>query len=370
MAADEAQRLIEAGDAGQAGSTSRVRVGRGLAVPAEVELVVADGRVLELHPDHPAANLTAPRVQVLGAEGTKSFAELERLLDACAAARLDRGARLLALGGGVTTDLAGLVAALYMRGIAWVAVPTTLLAQVDASVGGKTAINLAAGKNLAGAFHPPTEVLCDADFLATLPTLELRSGLGEVLKAALLGAQDEGTPLLDQLEAADPAALLAGDPGTFVPLVAACVAHKADVVRADLREAGPRKALNLGHTFAHAIEHAAGFGRIPHGIAVAAGLHLSLGAAARVGLLEDAQLVERTGRLATTLGLPGADSPLVDLERSFGVELDRGALLAAMALDKKGRAGVARFVLPRGLGATEFDVELEASLVSELLAGA
>ncbi|MDF1799916.1 MAG: 3-dehydroquinate synthase [Planctomycetota bacterium] len=352
---------------------SRVVVGQGLAAPERADLVIADGRVLELHRARLGAAGELPCLALVGAETSKSFAVLERLLDGCAAAGLDRASRILAFGGGVTTDLAGLTAALYMRGIAWTAMPTSLLAQVDASVGGKTAVNLAAGKNLAGAFHPPAEVLVDTEVLATLPPLELRAGLGEVLKAAVLGARcepgaaDAGQPLLELLEATPAEALLAADPGLYAEVVAACVRHKADVVAADLFEAGPRKALNLGHTFAHAIEHTAGFGRIPHGVAVAAGLHLALAAAARVGLLADSQLAGRLDRLALGLGLPGAADPLADLERDFGLGLDRAARLAARAKDQKSRAGAARFVLPLSLGATELDVELEPSLVAGLL---
>ena len=349
---------------------SRVRVGRLLAeelVPTG-DLLVVDRRVLELH-ELPTALAGLPRHEVVGEEATKCFSELERLLDAIAAAGLDRGSRLVALGGGVTTDLAGLAAALYMRGIAWTAVPTTLLAQVDASVGGKTAIDLTAGKNLAGAFHPPTDVVVEPGYLATLPRLELLSGLGEVLKAAVLGARaTDGAPLLELLEQTSTEDLLTAEPDLYGAIVTACIAHKADVVEADPREGGARKALNLGHTFGHAIELVAGYGRIPHGVAVAAGLHLALAAASRVGLLEHEDLAARLGTLTTRLELPGAGDPLGDLERAFDLPLDRPALADAMALDKKVHAGRPRFVLPRGLGEVALDVELDPALLSSLLA--
>jgi 3-dehydroquinate synthetase len=338
---------------------SRVRVGRGLlrvAPDLGGTLLVADGRVLELYGD---LDTGLPRLELVGAESSKSLGELERLLDGLAAAGLDRGSRLVALGGGVTTDLGGLAAALYMRGIDWVALPTTLLAQVDASVGGKTAVNLGAGKNLAGAFHPPSEVLVDPDVLATLAPREVASGLGEVLKAALLGAHTPAErPLLELLEEAPTAALLDPDPDLMVEVVGACVAHKADVVEGDLREAGPRKALNLGHTFAHAIERTAGFGRIPHGVAVTAGLHLALATASRLGLLTEPELPGRLDALTARLGLPGRADPLGDLVRAWGAPLATADLLAAMGLDKKGHAGRPRLVLPRSLGVVELAVEV------------
>ena len=363
---------------------SRVRVGRGLATGAAPSggLVVVDERVLALH-GLPAALGDLPRLEVVGGEATKSFAELERLLEGCAAAGLDRGSRLVAVGGGVTTDLAGLAAALYMRGIAWTAVPTTLLAQVDASVGGKTAIDLAAGKNLCGAFHAPGEVLVDPAYLATLPRGELLSGLGEVLKAAVLGARapGAGTPLLDLLEGAPTEALLGPDPDLMTELVVACVDHKADVVAGDPREAEAepggapasplptsRKTLNLGHTFGHALELVGGYGRVPHGVAVAAGLHLALAAAARLDRLQQPHLVDRLDALCARLGLPGAATPVADVEAACDVVLDRARLVDAMALDKKGRAGTPRFVLPRAVGTASVGVELEPALLAELLA--
>jgi len=350
---------------------SRVLVGAGLgagmAAGEAGDLLVVDERVLELH-DLPAPLADLPRLTVVGAEATKCFGELERLLEACASAGLDRGSRLVALGGGVTTDLTGLAAALYMRGIRWTAVPTTLLAQVDASVGGKTAIDLVAGKNLAGAFHPPADVLVDPAYLTTLPRLELLSGLGEVLKAALLGAETTGgLPLLGLLEETPTDALLTAEPGAMGEVIAACIEHKAGVVERDPREADERKSLNLGHTFGHAIELVAGFGRIPHGIAVTAGLHLALAAAARTGLLAEAALPGRLDAMTDSLGLPGAASPIADLELAFELTLDRAALARAMALDKKGRAGRPRFVLPRRLGDVELDAELEPALLDELL---
>jgi 3-dehydroquinate synthetase len=349
-------------------SRVRVRAG-GLAGELEalarttekpIDFVVVDARVLELHGALLGPLGTRPQFVVPSGEASKSMAHLEALLEALADAGLDRHGRLLSFGGGVTSDLAGLAAALYMRGINWTSAPTTLLAQVDASVGGKTAINLPQAKNLVGAFHQPSDVLVDTTLLATLEPSEWRSGLGEVLKAALLGARLTGGDLLfDFLESLDPGQLAAPGPeqpgaadraGRWAKLVLACVAHKAAVVAKDFEESGVREQLNLGHTFAHAIEHVAGFGTIPHGVAVAAGLGLALELSHTEGLLEDPTLRERTEALATKLGLP---TGLRALEAELGSKLDRAALETAMTLDKKASNGAVRFVLPRAIGSWE-----------------
>jgi len=348
---------------------SRIRIRTG-GLGAELErlaaeagppaFLVVDARVLELYADKLGAAADLPRFVVQPGEASKSLSNLEALLIALTEAGLDRTSRLLSFGGGVTSDLAGLAAALYMRGIAWTSVPTTLLAQVDASVGGKTAVNLPLGKNLVGAFHQPTDVIVDTTLLATLEPNEWRSGLGEVLKAALLGARlDNGTLLFDWLEARPEGDLAAPDPSRtataedanrWATLVHACIAHKASVVTADFKETGAREQLNLGHTFAHAIEHVAGFGTIPHGIAVAAGLAMALELSRTEGLLEDAKLPERTASLAMQLGLP---TGLEALEGELGSKLDREALGSAMRLDKKASDGAMRFVLPSAVGAWE-----------------
>jgi len=327
------------------------------APPRSIDYVVADAHVLSLHASALGPLARVPRTVIAPGEASKSMAGLEALLSDFAAAGLDRHSRILAFGGGVTSDLAGLAAALFMRGIAYVTAPTTLLAQVDASVGGKTAVNLPAGKNLVGAFHQPEKVLIDTRLLATLLTAEWRSGWGEVLKAALLGARlPDGTLLFELLEsrpASDFAAreaaseLTARDPELLSQIVHACVAHKAAIVTADFTERGPREQLNLGHTFAHAIEHVASFGRVPHGVAVATGLALALDLAAREGRLEDHSLPTRTANLARKLGLPAS---LADLEAELGHAFDPDALEAAMRRDKKARDGTPRCILPIALG--------------------
>ena len=284
-------------------------------------------------------------------EPAKSLNELEHVLDFLCEERLDRGAKLLVLGGGAATDLGGLAASLYLRGISWIACPTTLLAMVDASVGGKTAINLKSGKNLAGSFHQPSAVIADTDTLKSLPGIEYTSGLGELLKTALI----EGENSLASLEA-EIEELLARDADVIANAVLRSVTTKARIVAADPDEHGPRKALNLGHTFAHAIEQAASPGLIPHGVAVSVGCALALEAAARTELLTDLELPARFTRLATALGLP---TELAALREATGAALTAQELTAAMSHDKKSSAGAPRFVLPRCAGDIALDVELE-----------
>ncbi|MBL8862139.1 MAG: 3-dehydroquinate synthase [Planctomycetes bacterium] len=287
-------------------------------------------------------------------EESKGFRTLERVLDAMVAAGCDRSSGLVALGGGVVGDLGGLAAALFHRGIDCAQVPTTLLAMVDSSVGGKTAVNLSGGKNLAGVFHQPIMVAADMRFLATLPAEEFRSGLGEVVKTAVLDGD-----LFHRLVAS------AGDvagrvESALAEVITACVRRKAAIVRADPRELGERKLLNLGHTFGHAIEHAAGFGTIPHGVAVATGIVLAVEAGRSAGLAVDPRFAERLRELLQALDVPAS---LNALHARYGKALTAEELLAAMARDKKARRGTPRFVVPSSPGAVAFDVELpEAAL--------
>ena len=343
-----------------------VRIGPGLLARLADEaatypraLVVSDANVAPLY--LAAAGLERlPACVVEPGEGSKRLAVVERVLDEAARAGLDRRSAVIALGGGVVGDLAGLAASLYMRGIACVQAPTSLLAQVDSSVGGKTGVDLAAGKNLAGTFHHPALVLADTAALATLPDLELRSGLGEVVKTALVAGEEA----LRELERAAPR-LVAREPAALAAVVERCVAAKAAVVARDPREAGERKVLNLGHTFAHAIEHAAGYGRVAHGVAVACGLALALATAREAGVLEDQRLPERVDRLLAALALPRG---LGELRRTTGAALEPADLLAAMGADKKGSGGRARFVLPRAAGRFAIDVDA-LEVVPALLGG-
>lgn len=345
----------------------RVHVGRGALelareafARARPPIVVSDERVWSLHgtkldPDQRARPLLLPR-----GEAAKDFDGLRRTLDFLATQGVDRRGVVWTMGGGAVLDVGGLAAGMYMRGVDVVHAPTTLLAQVDAAIGGKTAINLEAGKNLAGVFHFPREVHADTSTLETLDAEEYASGLGEVVKTAMI----EGGEAWLRVETAV-AALRARDADLLADIVAACVRTKARIVAADPREAGPRRALNLGHSFAHAIERSAGYGRVPHGVAVAAGLGLALRASRELGILVDRGLVERAARVLAALDLP---TDLADLRRRFGLPLPCAELVAAMRLDKKNRAGEIHLVLPRGLGDLDLEVAVDAALVASWLA--
>jgi 3-dehydroquinate synthase len=355
-----------------------VRIGRGLL--REVDgatralgrrAVVTDERVAELYlrpgeaagkAARTALHIDVPSLAIPAGEASKRIATLERILEFLAASDLDRSSCVIALGGGVVGDLAGLAASLYMRGIAVAQVPTTLLAQVDASVGGKTGVDLEAGKNLAGTFHAPAVVLADTETLATLTDSEFRSGLGEVLKSAWI----DGEVALGHLEA-DVDAILGRDPDALEEVVERCVRLKAGIVGRDPRESGERKSLNLGHTFAHGIEHATGYGRIPHGVAVAVGLSIALRTSRRLGILEDPGTVERTEALLRALGLP---ANLRSLSEAWGSKIGAREVLAGMRHDKKGTAGVPRLVLPRAPGKIELDVEVGLDLLAEMIEAA
>ena len=330
-----------------------------LVEPERRSAVLSDENVAPLHAARLGAR-AAPLLAVPAGERSKSLCELERVLDFLAASALDRRSLLIVLGGGVPGDLGGLAASLYQRGIALLQCPTSLLAQVDASVGGKTAVNLAAGKNLAGTFHQPMVVLADTETLSTLPDEEFRSGLGEVLKSALIGDGE----LLARLEE-DRGALLARDPELLAEIVARCVAVKAAIVARDEEERGERAVLNLGHTFAHAIERCAGFGKVPHGVAVGTGLALALAARERAGVLLDPALPARASALLRALELV---PDLAGLRERYAVALDADELARAMRTDKKGRGGRPTFVLPRRIGSIAVEQELEPGLLRELLA--
>jgi 3-dehydroquinate synthase len=284
------------------------------------------------------------RMAVLPAgEETKAPRFLESLWSELAEAKAGRDAVVVALGGGVVGDLAGFAAATWNRGIDLVQVPTTLLAMVDASVGGKTGINLPAGKNLAGAFHQPRLVVADLDTLKTLPEREYRAGLAEVVKYGMIG--DAG--LFGFLEKRRDA-VVAREPGLMAEVVARCVAHKARVVARDEREAGLRMVLNLGHTFGHAIEAATRYRRYLHGEAVAIGL-------CAAGVLSgDRALEGRVRALVTGLGLP---------DRAKGLDPRKLRVLAGS--DKKVRAGRIRYVVPVRIGLARVGGMVSARLESE-----
>jgi 3-dehydroquinate synthase len=272
------------------------------------------------------------RLIVPAGEEHKRLTTVERLTEELAQQGADRDSILIALGGGVIGDMTGFLAAMYMRGIRYIGVPTTLLAQVDSSLGGKTGVNLAAGKNLVGAFHHPLAVYADTATLATLPPAELRAGLQESIKAGII----RDRALFDFLEA-NSAAVLAGDRDALTHVVAASVRVKADVVSADERESGLRMILNLGHTLGHAIEAATNYKQLLHGEAVAWGMLAAAAIAKRRGLMTVAEH-DRVERVIITYG------PL----KRF--EADPAQLVALTAKDKKNRSGARNFVLPRGIG--------------------
>lgn len=305
--------------------------------------VVADATVDGLHGDALRAGLEASGLRHGGVttppgEATKGFDGLRRVLSAVAEAGIDRKDAVVALGGGVTGDLAGLAAALWMRGVALIQIPTTLLAQVDSSVGGKTAIDLPQGKNLVGAFHQPRLVLADVDLLATLPARQLRSGWAEALKHGLIC----DPAYFDRLTGPD-AAALDGDPAALMQVVARSVEIKSEIVGEDEKEAGARALLNLGHTFGHAVEAELGFDDavLTHGEAVAVGCCLAFRFSVAGGLC-GAEVATRVEAAFAAAGLP------TGLDRAWGLSAD--AMLARMAGDKKAEGGRLTLILARGIG--------------------
>ena len=342
-----------------------IHVGHGLLVEAGALLkplargpvpVVTDTTVGEIHL---AAFLDAcskagidarPAVMPPG-EGSKSFAGLEKLSNILLDAGVGRDGLIVALGGGVIGDLTGFAAGILKRGVAFAQIPTTLLAQVDSSVGGKTAINAPQGKNLIGLFHQPRIVIADTALLATLPRRELLAGYAEVVKYGALG----DAAFFDWLEA-NGAKAVAGDKECLIKAVAHSCRMKADIVARDERETGERALLNLGHTFGHALEAATGFsGRLIHGEGVAIGMVLAFKLSARLGLCSG-QDADRFVRHLKSVGLPAAISDIP------GPRPPPETLIAAMGHDKKVKDGKLTFVLLRGLGQAFVtrDVPLEA----------
>jgi 3-dehydroquinate synthase len=329
-----------------------VVVGRGLIAQAGDRIapfargrtvIVSDETVAALHGPALAkalarAGIRSETVTVPPGEASKSFGELERLMDRLLATGLDRKDVIVALGGGVVGDLAGLAAALYMRGIDFVQVPTTLLAQVDSSVGGKTAIDTPRGKNLVGAFHQPRLVIADIDVLATLPERQLRSGWAEVLKHGLIC-----DPAYFDWLAGPGATGVGGDAAALEDAVVRSVEIKAAIVGEDEKEAGRRALLNLGHTFGHAIEAELGFeeAALAHGEAVALGCCMAFRYSARRGLC-DAADAARVEAVVAASGLP------TRLSQAGGFSAE--ALLARMAGDKKAEGGGLTLILARGIG--------------------
>jgi 3-dehydroquinate synthase len=323
------------------------------AIPARDVLVVTNTTVGPLY----ASKLTqalAPRrcVEVVLPDGEvhKTLANVSRMLDVLIANRFARDACVVALGGGVVGDMAGFVAACYQRGISFVQVPTTLLAQVDSSVGGKTGVNHPGGKNLIGAFHQPAAVFADTDTLATLPDRELRAGLAEVIKYGLIVDRE----FFDWLEA-HAAKLLARDTAALTHAIRRSCEIKADIVTRDEREQGERALLNLGHTFGHAIESATNYSGWLHGEAVGAGMLLAADVSQRLGWVNAADVA----RVERVLGL-------------FGLRTDVRTLSAAtlaenMKIDKKVAAGRIRLVLLKAIGKSVVTGDYDDAALRETL---
>jgi 3-dehydroquinate synthase len=336
-----------------------IRIGSGLlddaalwrdAVAGRHVLVVSDDNVAPRYGARVRAALgdrAIEEVVFAPGEAQKTLASCERIFERLAGMKAPRDATIVALGGGVIGDMAGFAAACWMRGIAFVQAPTTLLAMVDSSVGGKTAVDLPQGKNLVGAFHQPRAVLIDTGTLASLPDRELRAGLAEVVKYGAIGAAD----FFDWLER-HAAALLARDPGALAHAIATSCRHKAGVVARDETEHGERALLNFGHTFGHALETASGYERFLHGEAIAIGMVVAARLSARVGMAP-ADDAERLAALLRRCGLP---TRLPD-------DADPRRLLELMRLDKKSLGGRLRLILWRGVGRAEVAAGVEESLV-------
>lgn len=324
-------------------------------------IIVSDENVAPLYLDRVAGSLDEASIEhsqvVLPAgEGTKDFTHLRELIDGLLEARVERGTAIVALGGGVIGDIAGFAASILLRGLACIQVPTTLLAQVDSSVGGKTGINTRQGKNLVGTFHQPRLVVADIATLETLPERELLAGYAEVVKHGLI----ENANFFAWLEA-EGRGLIEGGAAARRHAVLTCCAIKAAIVAGDEREAGRRSLLNLGHTFAHAFEVESGYGGgLLHGEAVAVGLGLAFELSARLGYCPAAD----GQRLRSHLSEIGLPTKLEDIAvRSWTAD----ALIGHMSADKKASGGVPAFVLARGIGQAFLCRDVDPREVRDLL---
>lgn len=323
-------------------------------LPSNRVLLVADDVVDRLYGERVARDLAAAgfsvaRASVPAGESSKSVACLTALYSAAVQAGLDRASAVIALGGGVVGDLAGFLAASFLRGVRLIQVPTTLLAMVDSAVGGKTGINLKEGKNLVGAFHQPVLVLCDPAVLLSLPQREAAAGLAEVIKYGVI----KDAALFEYLEE-NVDAIRSGHLEPLSHVVARSCAIKAAVVSADEHEAGERAILNFGHTLAHAIENVAGYGTYLHGEAVGIGMVYAAQVSVRERGLPQRD-ADRITRLVQRAGLP-----------THAPELNWSALRAAMGVDKKSSAGVPRFVLAEQIGRVVFGCPVAETVLEEV----
>jgi 3-dehydroquinate synthase len=348
-----------------------VRIGTGLMADAAGHIapllnrprvaILTDNHVAGLHLAGVQDALTAGRIASTAlalpeGESTKGWAQLERAVDWLLAERIERRDVVIALGGGVIGDLAGFAAAILRRGVRFVQIPTSLLAQVDSSVGGKTGINAAQGKNLIGAFHQPSLVLADIDLLGTLTPRDFLAGYGEVVKYGLLG-DAEFFAWLEQ----NGAALAAGDTAARTRAVTRSVEMKADIVARDETETGDRALLNLGHTFCHALEAATGYSdRLLHGEGVAIGCALAFETSARLGLCAQ----EDPSRVRAHLAAMGMKTDLADIPGDLP---ETDGLLDLMAQDKKVIDGRLRFILARGIGQAFVAEDVDIGIVRDVL---
>ena len=323
--------------------------------------IVTDENVARAHLDGLVAGLTKAGITATSlilppGEGTKGWVQFERTVEWLLAERVERGDLVIAFGGGVIGDLTGFAAAVVRRGVRFVQIPTTLLAQVDSSVGGKTGINTTHGKNLVGAFYQPVLVLADTDVLGTLPKRDFLAGYGEVVKYGLLG--DAG--FFDWLEQHGPA-MAAGDMATRVHAVTRSCQMKAEIVIRDEFEQGDRALLNLGHTFCHALEAATGYSdRLLHGEGVAIGCALAFELSARLGLCAQ----EEPSRVRAHLKAMGMKTDLADIPGDLP---GAAALLDLMGQDKKVVDGTLRFIMARGIGRAFVTADVPQDAVLRLL---
>jgi 3-dehydroquinate synthase len=333
----------------------------GARVVIVTEETVADRHLQAAEASCAAAKVPAARVVVPPGEGSKGWKTFEQVCEAIIGARIERNDLVVALGGGVIGDLAGFAASAIRRGVDYVQVPTTLLAQVDSSVGGKTAINSSQGKNLIGAFHQPILVVADTALLDTLPPRDFRAGYAEIAKFGLLG--DAG--FFAWLEANWKDVFAGGtSSGSFVREHAIAIAcrGKAGVVARDERETGERALLNLGHTFGHAFEAAAGFSaKLAHGEAISIGMACAFEFSARLGLLPQAEADRAVSHLAA-VGLP------IHIREMPAVKTDANALMELMAQDKKVKRGKLTFILVRGIGQAFVANDVDPAQVHAFLA--
>lgn len=315
--------------------------------------VVTTPDVWQLHREAFEAGLGKHSFQTLffpGGESNKRLASIEVLAEEMLDKGGDRASVVIGFGGGIVTDLAGFLAAIFMRGIPFISIPTTLLAQVDAGVGGKTGANLTSGKNLIGAFHQPLAVLSDTSVLATLPERELRAGLFEVLKCGVIRSE----PLFRTMTTGA-RRVLDRDPSTMETLIAESVRIKCEVVSADEKEMGVRKILNFGHTIGHAIEAETLYGRFLHGEAVGLGMKAAAWLSHSAGKLDESVAREIVDAVELYGPIPSA------------ADLDPKRLLARLAKDKKTIRGSVHFVLATRIGATEVVSDLDDTLILDAI---